>query len=261
MRLLIALLLAVGAVAQVPMPYDGTRLMPRLSWLGNHVAIPGHGLVGLWDLTGWDAATQSIPNFAPGQTAALQLGSTAGADANDPTPSQQGMVLATNDYLAAPVLPYGANAGTVIAVHKAAQLASVENYIFSHFSPTARVYIRADRDGAAYKIGVAGSSSITTGQTCDIGQWQFVAMTYSEGTWRFYKNAGLPTSGTYTGIVSGISNSYVGAIDTGTGAASFWNGPLSHILVYSRALTDAEIAAAYRWLKTYWAPAKGITLP
>jgi hypothetical protein len=271
MRLLALLLTALFCAAQVPMPYDGTRLMPRLSWLGNHAAIPGHGLVGLWDLTGWDAATQSIPNFAPGQTAALQRGSTAGADTNDPTPSQVGLVFdGVNDFCAGDTITPAPK--TVMLVFRPdAEITATSSAQF-----LLATYISGAGD---LVIGLGNVTSLLTNEVLTVGLlgelyrtgWTTVGATISAeyhvvvavdtgSAWEIYldgENLPLTAVNPYSSA-RGNFIPYVGASSTATNPFA---GVITAPLIWNRRLSVAEIEAASRWLKYYFYPTKGITLP
>lgn len=160
MRLLIALLLAVGAVAQVPMSQPfGLPLQPRLSWLGNRNAIPGYGLVGAWDLT-----SDNLLKWSESFCDAAWVSSSATCTANTHTSP-------VGDQTADTITSTGANG----YIRQASPVAVGQDYTFSVWlrSLTGETLnlqltvVRADF-GASIKTNVA----ITT-------EWQRLAYTFT----------------------------------------------------------------------------------
>ncbi len=97
-------------------------------------------------------------------------------------------------------------------------------------------------EGSVWKI--RGSSAVITfSDAMPTADWYFIVLTLDGVYWRLYVNgvpdSGNPKANTETFTVNTIGNSYV---DT----TFCWDGDISHVIIYKRALSQGEIALLYR---------------
>lgn len=110
-------------------------------------------------------------------------------------------------------------------------------------------YLGISNGKLLFKVSGNGSAVTTaiTPQTLPLGQWSHVAATYDGALLRLYTNGALAAQTNFTGAI------FSETLDVGIGAVPYqrsawylpWTGQLDEISVYSRALTDSEIAVIY----------------
>jgi hypothetical protein len=214
--------------------------------------LPRGGLVAGWDLRN-TGDVQSVPNLVPGG-AALQRGSTAGADTNDPTPSAAGWVFATDDYGTGGPMPTGPR--TIIAVGQTNTALFANIMVSGETGTNIRSYIGTTEGAAFWGWGSASSGSTALTQTGTV--WKSLAMTGAGSLTTFYEN------GSRLGTLSGGSETTSGNVQVGRGGSTSYlhfNGTIAYVLIYNRALNPAEIKRLHeRFLKPRMA-AVGVTLP
>lgn len=208
--------------------------------------IPKSGLVADYDLTG-GADVQSIANGVSGGPA-LQRGSTSGSDTNDPTPGATGWGFdGTDDYGESSISP-GSNLSVIV----------IAKTTVSSWTGLVRL------DSGTNYAGLIVSDSWTVAWTpqeqdnldtgpIGNGTWFFAAGTASGTTRNLYVNT--------EASVSKTSNAFTTTkLQIGKGGLSQLNGTIARVLIYNRALSDAEVTKVYTVLKS-WGAGKGISLP
>jgi hypothetical protein len=87
-----------------------------------------------------------------------------------------------------------------------------------------------------------GGIAVSSSAPLAAGQWYFIASTYDGTTWNIYldgQNVGTSTTAPQTGTL--------GRIDIGSyGGGEYFNGDISQVRLYSRALSPAAIQALYQ---------------
>ena len=98
--------------------------------------------------------------------------------------------------------------------------------------------------------GVGGKRSAYISTTDSISGWTHINCNYDGQAYQFTVNNVLKpkTTGGGFDIINAISPIYLGKADGG-GINGFYNGNISNLKLYSRALTDAEIDQNYNALK------------
>ena len=93
--------------------------------------------------------------------------------------------------------------------------------------------------------GVGGKRSAYVSTTDSISGWTHINCNYDGSAYRFTVNNVLkPLTQSGSDIINAISPIYLGKADGG-GINGFYNGNISNLKLYSRALTDAEIKQNY----------------
>jgi hypothetical protein len=191
----------------------------------------------------------------------LQLGSTSGVDTNDPTLTRAGAVFdGVNDYCTR-TFTAALNPGSVSVIVVAKVSGNDGQWRSAVCSRTASggpkgylIYAGNDDvwqfwigDGSTWRAARAGA--VTT-------DWAMVAGISDGSAITAWLNL---TKGTPTAAVmvpNNVSPLQVGVTDALLAALK---GMIAAVLVYNRALSDAEIARVYGWLKAELAP-RGVTL-
>lgn len=182
-----------------------------------------------------------------------QLGSTAGADTNDPTWTTQGLTFATDDYCVMPV-PFDVNGDwTVCLVVKRDGIPAGGEYFYSIGNSTTdtpniaflndvvanRVIMRVGND--------AGNAAYPTLANNNVG-FNLFCLKKENNIFRV-KNVG-----TQTFVVTSVSGIFtlnrctLGAFAR-VNIAAYLNGEIAYYMPYSRATSDAEDMQNYRHLK------------
>lgn len=242
MRTIILLLLAVSTL---PAQMRGTGAAGiKVSRLANRHAIPGLGLVAGWDLTGLNDSVQSIP--ALNTTAyPLERGSTSGADSADPAVGTAGLVFdGGDDVLSSPNISLDSSL-TIMAVLYPTDNDTAE--IILHNTAAAGAF-ESWRDNATYSALRGYGISYVTGAALPINAWSLHTGTVSATTGKVYKNGALVSTGSVGEAGSAISAPVT--IGRSTSVAFGFGGTIALPLIYSRALSAAEIARTHRALQT-----------
>ncbi len=229
--------------------------------------IPRSGLVCWHDLYDPTESLASVPDLS-GNGYDLQLGSTAGADTNDPAwgADGKGLVFVTDDYCTfTPAYTWGDPLSIVMVVKGAAQtdhrlfslgLSTSDTPIMSLSTSAAaptnklRVYARSQQSNALYQDSAAVAFD-------DV--WRVVGCVVAASAFSFFVSGAIESyaHGGFSGTAT-FDRGGIGAL-LRTGAGSYFNGSMGNVVQYNRALSDAEIQRIYRSLKATWA-ARGVTI-
>jgi hypothetical protein len=214
------------------------------TWSANSVPPPG-GLVGWWpgDGNANDIARTNNGSLSGGVTFAKgkvgQAFSFDGADGTVTVPDSSSLRLTTEFTIEAWINPHSTNDGDQAIVSKVGiangnngyQLyLSYENFLCGQFNSP-----RQDWPGNV--IAYANSSAIVP------NAWYHVAWTYDQSAMKLYLN-GLPVATKVIGPQS-IAVSSTDLRISGADNHVYFNGLIDEVSVYSRALSDNEIAAIY----------------
>ncbi len=201
-----------------------------------------------------------------GQAKHGQLGSTTGADTNDPLWAQRRLSFGgVDDYVLTPSeVTSGASALTLQIVYKktVGSATSVQRVLFGHNAGGS--YIRFfSNTSIGFWLVASGSSQFIQGPAggiTDDGSWKMMTFRWKSGAVQdqfLNKNNRLvfdessPSAGTHTSTYRAI-----GMYDN----TRHFDGEIASALFYRRLLTRAEVAQNYIWLKASLA-SRGITLP
>ena len=190
-----------------------------------------------------------------------QLGSTTGADTNDPTWSAQGLTFATDDYCVMPV-PFNVNGDwTVYLVAKRDGNPAGNEYFWSIGKSTAAVPLLGfakDTSGNWFLLPYTDIN--TTAFILTSGPGDNLIAIKKNGTLYTIKSltVGNSVSVEKLGVFAGLDLCSLGALRRNT-VANFLNGEIAYYLPYSRATSDAEDTQNYRALKKILA-GRGITI-
>jgi len=236
-------------------------------------SIPTDGLVAAWDLTGWATGTQTFPP-AHGTIHDLTAGTTSGVEISDPFAwlstgvqmTASGADWLTALSLAADNTPFVGDI-TLIWVGRVDYLddplihkATIDNtknipFWFWPVSATHKLQLR--------RLNAASAEGKWDGPLPDNGNFQMLAVTsHDMGTAPVFwvnrvKTTGVRTGGVGTGPPSGNADPVrFGATRAGH---SFQSGIVSYALIYSRIVTDEEMAGIWEWLNTFMT-GKGVPL-
>ena len=239
-----------------------TLIQQGRSWptlIKSPAGLPRRGLVLAHDLVAL-AETQSVPSLF-GLTQPLQRGSTSGADSADFALGASGAVFTTDDYGLTENLAGVTMAGdwTAILVHAGLQRAA--NYAWS--ISVAGSYRSHNITGNATGIRISTNDATTERYsdiiTTDASAVQACVLWQSSGT-LYLKSMDAGQTVSLTGQPS------AGAVRIGlmcqaasTPRAIMTQGTIPFHAFYNRALSTAEIARAYRFIKARMA-AKGIVV-
>jgi hypothetical protein len=253
MRLVALIFLPLAAWGQI-VPGDLRETVPLLS----RPPLPRGGLVAGWDLRN-TGDVQSVPNLVPGG-AALQRGSAAGADTNDPTPSAAGWVFATDDF--ATVGSHLLNGADVLGGDSPFSVFVVSNLSTGTIISRGAVDTSANRTFHMLRAGtntddawVFRGGALT--QVARASGYALTGFVYAGGS------TGTGYSGTTTvSVPKGAAAVQSGNILIGQRDGSGFpaTGTISYVLIYNRALNPREIARVHRWLRAKMAEAS-VVLP
>ncbi len=205
-------------------------------------------------------ALNKVRNLVPNAAAStdLQLGSAEGSDGNDPVVGTAGLVFdGVDDYAllpasASPVL----SDFTIIAVVNPVAENSViagrwdqtdgeRSYALSISTAPVKAVVWKSSDGSAEVDSHASSANVP------LSSWSMIAATKSGAAGSIHLNNALDASFAYsssTVFVPTVAEFRVGR-DYSGGIGGYFNGTISYVAIYNRALSDAEIKLAYRVLQ------------
>lgn len=207
---------------------------------------------------------QSVGNLVPGG-AALQRGSAAGSDTNDPTPSLAGWVFdGVDDYGLGPNMGLTTSDITIVAVHSPATIASGDARIFSARESSVGVELYRTTNKHASFIGDSGGFT-TIGSTPELTAGAYVSSVITfkrSSTGQYYHNGAVGGAAVDISSRSGSvarSVSRVGSF--GSSTTSLYSGTISFVFIWNRALNPAEIKRLHeRFLRPSMASV-GVNLP
>ena len=200
---------------------------------------------------------QTIPDLS-GQGKTLQLGSTSGADANDPRLTQAGAVFdGVDDYGVCSSTVLNGAGRTLVAVAKVASDPGSRGYGMlqaggnaTYHTITAGLhYFASDTYGGA-QVTAAHPSALS------LDTWYFLASRRATDRFELWVDTSRYVAGASGALAVPAPLGYVGTFD---GALGPFDGTIAAVLSYDRALSDAEVARLYGWLKAELAP-RGVTL-
>lgn len=217
---------------------------------------------------------QAVPNLVPGGPS-LQLGSTSSADTNDPVRRLSGMVFdGTDDYLvSSTTIPIAAGGLSVMGVAARAWETGAYNALFggSAYSATAGIFVGTSaaslNDWLAKELMIFGDGSSTGRAPKSANSYGSI----TSGT--YHVIGGVVSDNKSVVILDGVESARLSltssvkatnvAIYIGSSSATTdrWNGTISHVLLYNRALSPKEVRQNHN---TYFKPsmaAVGVTLP
>lgn len=102
--------------------------------------------------------------------------------------------------------------------------------------------------------GVGGNYTAVTSASFPTGVWKFVSVTFNDATntMKLYINGSVVDTETSVTQTYTSELTFIGAHSTGVSPISFWNGNISAVSIYSRALSDNEISEHFeRTRNTY----------
>lgn len=209
---------------------------------------------------------QTVANLVPGG-AALQRGSASGADTNDPTPTLAGWSFdGVDDYgtASAAGFPTGDGNLTMVAIAQSSATTGFMNVVgygpaIANQSPGFR-FENSATNVNFYSYGAGYDRTVATGH--GTGYNSFVGVWQTGGRIQPYMNAVAIAASPYSGPTNWVNTTplRVGA-QSGATLTNFFNGTISFIFVYNRALTPAEIKRLHeRFLKPKMAEVS-VTLP
>ena len=200
-----------------------------------------------------------------GQAKHGQLGSTTGADTNDPLWTNRRLSFSgVDDYLLTPSeVTSGAAALTLQIVFKKTigSATSVQRALFGHNAGGSYIRFFSDTTIGFWLVASVSSQFIQgpAGAITDDGLWKMMTFRWNSGTVqdqflnksdRLVFNDTNPSDGTHTSTYRTI-----GMYDT----SRYFDGEIASALCYRRLLTRAEVAQNYVWLKSTLAR-RGIAL-
>ena len=236
----------------------------QLPWRQQALGIPRAGLVAYHDLYDPTASLASVPDLS-GNGYALRLGSTAGADTNDPAwaAGGKGLVFTTDDYCLTADLPAMDLASPFTWVLIAKGITGDGNYIgglclptgysnyvlLQHFGPNTWRLRWDDGTGGVYNQLTVADDAL---------HCVSVVRAPSSLKWQVWDTGAVGTVGT---LRSPAGTPRLGlACMPGSSALYPWaKGEALTSLVWNRALSDAELQRIYRTLKATWA-ARSVTI-
>jgi hypothetical protein len=191
-----------------------------------------------------------------GQAKHGQLGSTTGADTNDPLWTNRRLSFSgVDDYLLTPSeVTSGATALTLQVVFKkaAGSATSVQRVLFGHNLGGSYIRFFSDTSIGFWLVASVSSQFIQgpAGGITDDGLWKMMTFRWKSGTVqdqflnksnRLVFNESSPSEGTHTSTYRTI-----GMYDN----SRYFDGEIASALLYRRLLTRAEVAQNYSWLKS-----------
>jgi len=215
--------------------------------------LPRAGLASYWLLAQDNLDLQTIPDLS-GHGNTLQLGSTGGVDANDPTLTQAGAVFdGVDDYGLCSMTLHGAGR-TLVAVAKVpsdpAVYAMLQSggYATYHAIAAGPVYFASDVFGGTQRYAHHPSA-------LSLDTWYFLASRRATDHLNLWVNSSRYVA-EVSGALAAVDLPWVGRFTDGECP---YHGTIAALLSYDSALLDAEIARVYGWLKAELAP-RGVTL-
>ena len=198
---------------------------------------------------------QTLPDVS-GQAKHGQLGSTTGADTNDPLWTNRRLTCSgVDDYLLTPSeVTSGAAALTLQIVFKKTigSATSVQRVLFGHNGGGSYIRFFTDTSVGFWLVASVSSQFIQgpAGGVTDDGLWKMMTFRWKSGTVqdqflnknnRLVFNETNPSDGTHTSTYRTI-----GMYDN----SRYFDGEIASALLYRRLLTRAEVAQNYVWLKS-----------
>jgi hypothetical protein len=192
------------------------------------------------------------------------LGSTTGADTNDPTYAGGGASFTTDDYIVGPTTLKYSSFTFQIAINNAggdAYQAIIADSTGTTATGKAGYFLRKTDTSKRYQFRIydaAGNeqNSGITGLTN--GTWGLLTGTFDGTTIKSFLGATLADSVACTGITQSSQALYIGRYSYTT--AGYFGGSIAYLAIYNRALTQAEITQNYNYLKSYLLRERGIAL-
>ena len=192
------------------------------------------------------------------------LGSTTGADTNDPTWTGQGASFTTDDYIVGPTTLKYSSFTVQIAINNEggdAYQAIIADSSGTAATGKAGYFLRKTSTSKQYQFRIydaAGDqqNSDITGPTN--GTWGLLTGTFDGTTIKSFLGATLADSVACTGITQSPQALYIGRYSYTTGG--YFGGSIAYLAIYNRALTQAEITQNYNYLKGYLLRERGISL-
>jgi len=225
-----------------------------------HQAIVTAGLLAEWR---FDEGTGQVLTDSTGNGHHGQLGSTAGADANDPTWTAEGLNFAAGTFVTCDNAGISGGVARTVCAVIATDDAGSGNTRFgiewvgdgSNFK---RWTLRCASSSDDLRLEVQGAGQTASSLNFDAFEWNFIAATQSGSnmnTITLYKDGATPVP-----LTTSATLDTIGAFQFGT-ANSVGNAmQAAYGLVYDRALSAAEIEQNRQALASILA-ARGITLP
>jgi hypothetical protein len=196
-------------------------------------------------------------------------GSTTGADTNDPTYTGEGASFTTDDSIVCPTTVEGGNNNrqfTIIAVINYPDTPSDYGVIAGKVRLNAHEWgLRTSNNSTDTLLTVRGEGGSVTATipntSIKVGAYCCVTGTFSSDLKpRMYLGSTLMNTGSaLSGTVNTVADSFYIGRRCNTSNAYF-NGTVSYIIVYNRALTQAEISQNYAYLKSYLLRERGISI-
>lgn len=201
-------------------------------------------------------ARQSVAEYF-GRNLPLQLGSTSGADVNDPAWDQRGLVFdGVNDYAVVENAVL-ASTKTWILVFAPNNLTQVNKYLVNRGNEMAIIWEYVDNTVEMYSAGVV---PIRTGSQMPMPDTSnhSIIYTYDGSVHNGYTDGAMVISVSKTvAMPSSVNKVTLGGAEAVANIAA----SIQAYAVYPRALTPPEVLRAHRWLKTQLATGPGgITL-
>jgi hypothetical protein len=195
------------------------------------------------------------------------LGSAVGVDTNDPTWTGEGALFAVDDTIKLPVsLVSSLSAITVMVIVKGTNIIEWK-YITGHGSGGAEksyaIMIGFNNNLYSIVTTTEGNSASYFGYNIGATEIACISITYdSINGLKNFVNLIQKTGAAPNGLLSQISQvSSVPRIGSDSNDASNIDAIIPYLVVYNRALTQAEITKNYAYLKSYLKKQRGISLP
>lgn len=217
--------------------------------------LPKNGLVAMYDpgkQVALGAQGQSLIDFS-GKGNNAQLGSTAGADTNDPAWSGNGLVFGADDYCITS-LPI-TTAATIIAVCKSAVVPSGTQVVLGQTGNDGWFGVNATQVLQSQRYGGAGST--TYGVNITPNAYNCFGTMVGTNLRNIFVGGSknIDASVSSAGIIKPITFDRLCAL----GGSFIYNGTIAFFALYNRVLSDAEYLRAYNLIKRLMAT-RGITL-
>jgi hypothetical protein len=193
------------------------------------------------------------------------LGSTTGADTNDPTYTGEGALCTTDDYFVIPNVFAGLTGCTVMIVANTTVQADFGGIIAGGGASAASHSMNIREDLAASNKVYVQVSDGTSTTVCNLptaltSALECITARFTGGSNIAARhNLGAWSSATTTITALNPDTTKAHYISRYAGAY-FRTGSTCYCVVYNRALTDAEIGQNYNYLKSYLLRERGITL-
>lgn len=225
--------------------------------------IDGPNLLAYWNLTGLAADAQEVADLLGGRT--LRLGSTAGADTNDPAVAEDGLSFGGDDYATTTsgFADEFAAGLSFLWVGRMPLAAGNRMFYLNHDATNTVAFAGAQVTADGSLLCTSGQSVSTYPAAIPADTWCCIAGAtgWGAGNTSLYKN----------GVVLDLANDGGLSAQPTAGqleiARAMWYGTpyygqhqTAALLLYGRRLTADEMAANYGWLKATLA-GKGVLLP